>query len=102
MEIALRRLIGHQVVVMGPTFVDNEKLHSVKLLAVEEAGIVDREPGSGRQSHWETTKETLVGGPRLLRSLRANYDHRGRFRALGRRVAATTGSQCPDRFHSGG
>jgi hypothetical protein len=39
MEIELRRLIGHQVVVMGPSFVDNDKLHSVKLLAVEEAGI---------------------------------------------------------------
>ena len=39
MEIALRRLIGHQVVVMGPAFVANEKLQSVKLLAVEEIGI---------------------------------------------------------------
>ena len=39
MEIELRRLIGHQVVVVGPTFIDSEKLHSVKLLAVEEAGI---------------------------------------------------------------
>jgi hypothetical protein len=39
MEIELRRLIGRQVVVMGPSFVDNEKLESVKLLAVEEAGI---------------------------------------------------------------
>jgi hypothetical protein len=32
-------LISHQVVVTGPVFVDNEKLRSVKLLAVEEAGI---------------------------------------------------------------
>jgi hypothetical protein len=39
MEIELRRLIGHQVVVMGPSVFDSEKLHSVKLLAVEEAGI---------------------------------------------------------------
>jgi hypothetical protein len=39
MEIELRRLIGHQVIVMGPNFVDNERLPSVKLLAVEEAGI---------------------------------------------------------------
>jgi hypothetical protein len=39
MELELRRLIGHQVIVMGPNFVDNEKLQSVKLLAVEEAGI---------------------------------------------------------------
>jgi hypothetical protein len=39
MEIELRRLIGHQIIVMGPNFVDNEKLQSVKLLAVEEAGI---------------------------------------------------------------
>jgi hypothetical protein len=39
MEIELRRLIGHQVIVMGPNFVDNAKLQSVKLLAVEQAGI---------------------------------------------------------------
>jgi hypothetical protein len=39
MEIALRRLIGYQVVVMGPAFIDSEKLQSVKLLAVEDAGI---------------------------------------------------------------
>ena len=39
MEIELRKLIGLQVIVMGPSFIDNEKLESVKLLAVEEAGI---------------------------------------------------------------
>jgi hypothetical protein len=39
MEIELRRLIGHRVIVMGPGFIDNQKLESVKLLAVEEAGI---------------------------------------------------------------
>jgi hypothetical protein len=39
MEIELRRLIGHQVVVMGPSYVDSAKLHSAKLLAIEEAGI---------------------------------------------------------------
>ena len=39
MELELRRLIGLQVIVMGPSFIDNEKLESVKLLAVEEAGI---------------------------------------------------------------
>ena len=39
MELELRRLIGHQVIVMGPSFIDNEKLGSVKLLAVEDAGI---------------------------------------------------------------
>jgi hypothetical protein len=39
MAIELRRLIGHQVIVMGPSFIDNDKLESVKLLAVEEAGI---------------------------------------------------------------
>ncbi len=38
MEMELRRLIGHQEVVLGPSFVDNDKLHSVKLLGVEEAG----------------------------------------------------------------
>jgi hypothetical protein len=39
MEIELRRLIGHRVIVMGPSFIDDEKLESVKLLAVEDAGI---------------------------------------------------------------
>ena len=39
MEIELRRLIGRRVIVMGPSFIDNEKLEGVKLLAVEEAGI---------------------------------------------------------------
>jgi hypothetical protein len=39
MEIELRSLIGHRVIVMGPTFLDNDKLESVKLLAVETAGI---------------------------------------------------------------
>ena len=39
MEIELRGLIGHRIIVMGPSFFDNEKLASVKLLAVEEAGI---------------------------------------------------------------
>jgi hypothetical protein len=35
----LRRLIGHRVIVLAPSFADNEKVESVKLLAVEEAGI---------------------------------------------------------------
>jgi hypothetical protein len=39
MAIELSRLIGHQVIVMGPSFIDNDKLESVKLLAVEKAGI---------------------------------------------------------------
>jgi hypothetical protein len=39
MEIELRSLIGHRVIVMGPTFLDSDKLESVKLLAVEAAGI---------------------------------------------------------------
>ena len=39
MEIELRQLVGHRVIVKGPNFLDNEKLESVKLLAVEEAGI---------------------------------------------------------------
>jgi hypothetical protein len=39
MEIELRSLIGHRVIVMGPSFLDNDKLESVKLLAVEAAGI---------------------------------------------------------------
>jgi hypothetical protein len=53
MAIELSRLIGHQVIVMGPSFIDKDKLESVKLLAVEEAGIwiesqdaVDRVIGS--------------------------------------------------------
>ena len=39
MEIGLHKLIGHRVIVMGPTFLDSQKLGSVKLLAVEDAGI---------------------------------------------------------------
>jgi hypothetical protein len=39
MDMELRKLIGHRVVVMGPSFIDNDKLQSVKLLAVEDAGI---------------------------------------------------------------
>jgi hypothetical protein len=39
MEIELRRLVGYRVIVMGPSFLDDEKLRSVKLLAVEDAGI---------------------------------------------------------------
>ena len=39
MEIGLRQLVGHRVIVKGPNFLDSEKLESVKLLAVEEAGI---------------------------------------------------------------
>jgi hypothetical protein len=39
MEIGLSKLVGHRIIVMGPSFVDNDKLQSVKLLAVEEAGI---------------------------------------------------------------
>jgi hypothetical protein len=39
MAIELRKLIGHQVIVMGPSFIDNDKLESVKLLAVEETGV---------------------------------------------------------------
>ena len=39
MEIELRELVGHRVIVKGPNFLDSEKLESVKLLAVEETGI---------------------------------------------------------------
>ena len=39
MEIELRQLVGHRVIVKGPNFLNSEKLESVKLLAVEEAGI---------------------------------------------------------------
>jgi hypothetical protein len=39
MEIELRSLISHRVIVMGPSFLDSDKLESVKLLAVEAAGI---------------------------------------------------------------
>ena len=34
MEIELRKLIGHMVIVLGPSFIDKEKPESVKLLAV--------------------------------------------------------------------
>jgi hypothetical protein len=39
MEIELSKLVGHRVIVMGPRFLENEKPQSVKLLAVEAAGI---------------------------------------------------------------
>ncbi len=39
MEIQLKELINHKVIVIGPSFLDQEKLESVKLLGVEEAGI---------------------------------------------------------------
>jgi hypothetical protein len=39
MEIELRGFIGRQIIVTGPSFIDNEQGESVKLLAVEEAGI---------------------------------------------------------------
>lgn len=39
MEIELRKLVGHRVMVMGPHFIENDKPQSVKLLAVEDAGI---------------------------------------------------------------
>jgi len=39
MEIELRELVGHRVIVKSPNFLDSEKLESVKLLAVEETGI---------------------------------------------------------------
>ena len=78
MEIELRRLIGLQVIVMGPSFIDNEKLESVKLLAVEEAGIwiesqeaVDRVVG-------RATKEAFLVEPCILRPLRADCHHPGR------------------------
>jgi hypothetical protein len=39
MEIELRKLVGHRVIVMGPRFLENDKPQSIKLLAVEDAGI---------------------------------------------------------------
>jgi hypothetical protein len=39
MKIELRKLIGHQVIVMGPAYLDKDKRRSVQLLAVEEQGI---------------------------------------------------------------
>jgi hypothetical protein len=39
MEIELNKLVGRRVIVMGPRFLENEKPQSVKLLAVETAGI---------------------------------------------------------------
>jgi hypothetical protein len=62
MEIELRRLIGHRVIVMGPTSVDNEKLQSVKLLALEEAGI------------WIESQEAvdkIIGSPGLYGTTRS-------------------------------
>ncbi len=39
MEIELSRLVGRRVIVMGPRFRETETPQSVKLLAVETAGI---------------------------------------------------------------
>ena len=39
MDLGLQKLVGHRVIVMGPSYIDTEKLVSVKLLAVEAAGI---------------------------------------------------------------
>ncbi len=47
MEIEFRQLIGHQIIVMGPSFVENEKLQSVRSLAVEEVGIWIESPEAG-------------------------------------------------------
>jgi hypothetical protein len=39
MESPLQRLVGHTVIVLGPAFFDKEKLESVKLVGVDQAGI---------------------------------------------------------------
>jgi hypothetical protein len=39
MEIELGKLVGRLVIVMGPKFLESEKPQSVKLQAVEPAGI---------------------------------------------------------------
>ena len=39
MEICLDKLINRKIIVIGPSFFEREKLESVKLLAVEDAGI---------------------------------------------------------------
>ncbi len=39
MEMHLTKLINHKIIVFGPSFLDQEKLESVKLLSVEDAGI---------------------------------------------------------------
>jgi hypothetical protein len=82
MEIELRRLIGHQVIVMGPNFVDNAKLQSVKLLAVEEAGIWIESQEAVDKIIASLQKKPFVGGPRLFHSLWADYGHRGGFRTI--------------------
>lgn len=75
MEIELRRLIGHRILIMGPGFVDNDKLQSVKLLAVEEAAIWI-ESQEAIEKVIGRLQKNLVGCLGLLQSLRANYDHR--------------------------
>ncbi|MGC2398580.1 MAG: hypothetical protein WA510_02290 [Acidobacteriaceae bacterium] len=62
MELELRRLIGYQIVVMGPTFVDNEKLQSVKLLAVEEAGIWIESQEAFDKLIWKFSKKPTAAG----------------------------------------
>ena len=49
MEIELRRLIGLQVIVMGPSFIDNEKLESVSYWQwkMPASGSRVRKPSTG-------------------------------------------------------
>ncbi len=79
MEIELRQLVGHRVIVKGPNFLDSEKLPSVKLLAVEETGIWIESQEAMDKLGWEFVQETFGGGACLLHSLWTNCDHRGGF-----------------------
>jgi hypothetical protein len=39
MDLHLSKLIGHTIIVLGPAFFDQQKLESVKLVAVDASGI---------------------------------------------------------------
>ena len=78
MEIELRKLVGHRVMVVGPRFLENEKPQSVKLLAVEEAGIWIESQGGGRKTDREFAEEAVFRRAGLLYSLCADYEHHRR------------------------
>ena len=78
MEIELRGFIGRQIIVTGPSFIDNDQLESVKLLAVEDSRHLDRESEGGRQGRGQTAKEAFLVGSCFLCSLWADCHHPGR------------------------
>ena len=83
MEIELRGFIGRQIIVTGPSFIDNEQLESVKLLAVEEAGIwiesqsaVDRVVGKLQKKPSSSSLAFFVPYGQIV-SIMAGFEPRG-------------------------